>query len=56
MPAILKVKFKMAELRTTASGGLSVVLVFTESTGNHEAQMVFYACKCFVFWSRRKDT
>lgn len=37
-------------------GGHSVVLVFTESTGNHEAQMVFYACKCFVFWSRRKDT
>lgn len=29
---------------------------FTESAHNHEAQMVFYACKCFVFWSRRKDT
>lgn len=43
-------------IRTTASGGHSGVLVFTELTGNHETQMVFCACKCFVFWSRRKDT
>lgn len=56
MPAILTVKFKMAASRTTASGQQSVVLVFADSSGSHGAHMVFYACKCFVFWSRRKDT
>lgn len=36
--------------------GVCVVLVFTKATCSHTAPMVFYACKCFVFWSRRKDT
>lgn len=55
MPAILKVQFKIAAQRTTASGGHDVVLVFTQGTSDN-AQMIFHAYKCFVFWSRRKDT
>lgn len=46
MPAMLKVKFKMAAQRTTALGG--------GGREGSEPSAVFDACKCLVFWSRRR--